>query len=205
MPVPFEIHRSSGILTVSTGPSKDWKSTYNLEVVAKDDDQEISTAVIIHVTKDPKDDASLDLFSERLNELPETLEFSVIENVEGKILSAYHCIPLMSFVKHTGALVANLSILHEHKRKGAVTEHLIANHEARDKFILSDSGLLFTNGALDREERDSYMVTIVLGRKGIIRGKQAVQVKVWARARHYLPIQFNIGNDSIHFLGPRTR
>ena len=79
----------------------------------------------------------------------------------------------------SGAVVANLSLLiQEHKRKGAVSAHLIASNEARDKFILTDSGLLMTTNGLDYEERDSYMVTIVMGRKGILRGKQAIQVKV---------------------------
>ena len=103
-----------------------------------------------------------------------------------------------------GALVANLSLLHENKRPGALTEHLIANHEAREAFLLSDAGLLFTSKPLDREDRDSYMVTIVLGRKGIIRGKQAVQVKV--RRRQILVLfsncvpaseKFNNSNDGI--------
>ena len=62
---------------------KDWKPSYNLEVVASDDAQEISTAVTIHITKDPQDDASIEQFADKLNELPETLEYSVRENVEG--------------------------------------------------------------------------------------------------------------------------
>ena len=100
-----------------------------------------------------------------------------------------------------GAVVANLSIfIHEHKRGGggSVSAHLIANDEARERcvpsekifysdkniifvvfrFVLSEAGLLLTARPLDREERDSYMVTMVMGRKGILRGKQAIQVKV---------------------------
>ena len=73
-----------------------------------------------------------------------------------------------------------------------MTEHLIANHEARDKFVLSETGLLLTSKPLDREERESYMVTIVLGRKGIIRGKQAVQVKVGATRKLLHCIYFSI-------------
>ena len=46
------------------------------------------------------------------------------------------------------------------------------------RFVLSEAGLLLTARPLDREERDSYMVTMVMGRKGILRGKQAIQVKV---------------------------
>ena len=64
--VPFEIHQSSGVLTVTSGPEKDWKPTYNLEVVVVDDAQEISTPVTIHVTKDPQEDANMDLFTDRL-------------------------------------------------------------------------------------------------------------------------------------------
>ena len=72
---------------MTSGPENDWKPTYNLEVVAVDDAQEISTPVTIHVTKDPQDDANLDLFTDRLIELPETLEYSVVENVAGEGLS----------------------------------------------------------------------------------------------------------------------
>ena len=85
--VPFEIHQSSGVVTIPSGPEKDWKPTYNLEVVAVDDSQEISTPVTIHITKDPQDDANLDLFTDRLIELPETLEYSVLENAAGEGLS----------------------------------------------------------------------------------------------------------------------
>ena len=59
-----------------------------------------------------------------------------------------------------------------------MSAHLIANNEARDTFVLSDAGLLMTARPLDREDRDTYMVTIMMGRKGILRGKQAIQVKV---------------------------
>ena len=62
---------------------KELKPSYNLEVVASDGSQEIATAVTIHITKDPKDDASIEQFADKLNDLPETLEYSVRENVEG--------------------------------------------------------------------------------------------------------------------------
>ena len=60
------------------------KSSYNLEVVARDDGQQISAPVTIHITKDAQDDASIEQFTDKLNDLPETLEYSVLENVEGK-------------------------------------------------------------------------------------------------------------------------
>ena len=92
-----------------------------------------------------------DVASKRMD-IPEIVKYKVIENANG-------------------VMVANFSQLN-----GA--EHLIANHEARDKFILTDEGLLITAVPLDREETESYMITIVLGRKGVIRGGQALQVKV---------------------------
>ena len=52
--------------------------------------------------------------------------------------------------------------------------------EARGKFVLTEAELLVTSGPLDREEREVYMVTIVLGRKGLIRGRKPVQIKVGA-------------------------
>ena len=85
--------------------------------------------------------------------------------------------------KFSGAVVANLSI-YVTEQESRVSAHLIANNEAREKFVLSEAGLLMTARALDREERDTYMVTIVLGRKGILRGKQAIQVKVRSDTTH---------------------
>ena len=77
-----------------------------------------------------------------------------------------------------GTVVANLTTLQLQNRGRGGADHLIANQDAREKFVLTDASLLVTSGPLDREERESYMVTIVLGRKGLIRGRQAVQVKV---------------------------
>ena len=82
--MPFEVHQSTGILTISSGTLKELKSSYNLEVVARDDGQEISAPVTVHITKDAQDDASIEQFTDKLNDLPETLEYSVPENVEGK-------------------------------------------------------------------------------------------------------------------------
>ena len=93
----------------------------------------------------------------------------------------------------------------EGESRGRVSAHLIANNEAREKFVLSEAGLLMTAKALDREERDTYMVTIVLGRKGILRGKQAIQVKVssdTSQLSMHLSQKFNHTNDGI--LLPRS-
>ena len=59
-------------------------------------------------------------------------------------------------------------------------QYSIPLQEARGKFVLTEAGLLVTSGPLHREEREVYMVTIVLGRKGLIRGRKLVQIKVGA-------------------------
>ena len=78
LPVPFELHQSSGVRTVSAAGSEiDWKQTYNLEVLARDSrDQQISAPVTIHVTMDVQEEERLigEVGSEKLTELPETLE-----------------------------------------------------------------------------------------------------------------------------------
>jgi hypothetical protein len=86
---------------------------------------------------------------------------------------------MLHIVSVSGALVGNLSHLMSERKRG--TEHLITSEEAKQRFLLTEAGLLLTSGQLDREERDSYMFTILLGRKGLprgFRGQQAIQVKV---------------------------
>ena len=76
-------------------------------------------------------------------------------------------------------LVANLSYLLSDRKKS--TERLITNDDGKDKFYLTDGGLLYTSGPLDRETRDTYMFTVLVGRRGLPRGfrsQQAIQVKV---------------------------
>ena len=82
------------------------------------------------------------------------------------------------FIFVAGGIVANLSDLIS-ETKNAV--HMIANEEGKEKFYLTEEGLLYTKGPLDREERDSYMFTVLAGRRGLPRGfrsQQAFQVKV---------------------------
>ena len=55
---------------------------------ASDGNQHISTPVTIHVTKDAQTDENLEPLTERLANLPETLEYSVVENVAGSLMSS---------------------------------------------------------------------------------------------------------------------
>ena len=57
-------------------------------------------------------------------------------------------------------------------------EYIIPNSEAKDKFTINDAGLLHTKVALDREEQDEYRVVIAMGRRGVIRGKEVLEVDV---------------------------
>ena len=77
-----------------------------------------------------------------------------------------------------GGLLANLSnLLPDNKN----SEHLITGDAAKDKFHVSEGGLLYTSVALDREDKDSYMLTVLVGRRGLPRGfraQQPIQIKV---------------------------
>ena len=124
-------------------------------------EKSVTAGVIVHMTKQQEDKGEK---KEDNEDQPGVLTVSVRENAPA------------------GTVVANLTTLQLQNRGRAGADHLIANQDAREKFVLTDASLLVTSGPLDREERESYMVTIVLGRKGLIRGRQAVQVKVGNRA-----------------------
>ena len=76
-------------------------------------------------------------------------------------------------------LVANLTLL-EFQSRGdpKFKEYIITSEDAKDKFTITDNGLLYTKVGLDREEQDEYDVTIAMGRRGVIRGKEVLQVRV---------------------------
>jgi hypothetical protein len=78
----------------------------------------------------------------------------------------------------TGALVANLTILAFQRKDPNFLEYVITNEEAKDKFSISDTGLLHTKVPLDRELKDSYDVVIAMGKRGVIRGKEVLRVRV---------------------------
>jgi hypothetical protein len=78
----------------------------------------------------------------------------------------------------TGALVANLTILAFQRKDPNFLEYVITNEEAKDKFSISDTGLLHTKIPLDRELKDSYDVVIAMGKRGVIRGKEVLRVRV---------------------------
>ena len=77
-----------------------------------------------------------------------------------------------------GGLLANLSHLLADPRN---TDYLITGEAAKDKFYVTEQGLLYSSQALDREEKASYMVGVVAGRRGRPRGfraQQPIQIKV---------------------------
>ena len=131
-----------------------------MKVRATSGEKSVTAGVIVHMTRQQEEKGE----KEEDEEGEGVLTVSVRENAPA------------------GTVVANLTTLQLQNRGRVGADHLIANQDAREKFVLTDASLLVTSGPLDREERESYMVTIVLGRKGLIRGRQAVQVKVGNRA-----------------------
>ena len=127
-----------------------------MKVRATSGEKSVTAGVIVHMTRQQEEEGE----KEEDEENAGVLTVSVRENAPA------------------GTVVANLTTLQLQNRGRVGADHLIANQDAREKFVLTDASLLVTSGPLDREERESYMVTIVLGRKGLIRGRQAVQVKV---------------------------
>ena len=59
-----------------------------------------------------------------------------------------------------------------------ISELVIANQDAREKFSLTRDGVLYSVVALDREKQEQHMLTIVVGRRGLLRGKHVIQLKV---------------------------
>ena len=106
-------------------------------------EKSVTAGVIVHMTKQQEDKGEK---KEDDEDQSGVLTVSVRENVPA------------------GTVVANLTNLQLQSRGRGGADHLIANQDAREKFVLTDASLLVTSGTLDREERESYMVTIVLGR-----------------------------------------
>ena len=74
------------------------------------------------------------------------------------------------------------------------SEQLITSQEGKEKFSLTAGGLLYTSEPLDREERDTYLLTVLVGRRGLPRGfrsQQAIQVKV-GNVEFLIKISINI-------------
>ena len=66
-------------------------------------------------------------------------------------------------------------------KNGRVYYYIVSGNDGRWFSVDKTYGNIYTKQKLDREERDSYMFTILLGRKGLprgFRGQQAIQVKV---------------------------
>ena len=157
-PVPMQIDPLSGVITITSGDSQ-WKDAYTLQVRspnsisptptnnntkvrATSGEKSVTAGVIVHMTRQEEEQGE----KEEAKDSAGVLTVSVRENAPA------------------GTVVANLTTLQLQNRGRVGADHLIANQDAREKFVLTDASLLVTSGPLDREERESYMVTIVLGR-----------------------------------------
>ena len=143
--MPLEIDSLSGVITVAGDSSEGgWRESYSLEVRASGGGREVAAPVVVHVTKQQEKQP------EQEKEAGGLLEVRVPEN------------------SPAGTVVANVSGVQQHGRKGVGVEYMIANKEAREKFLLTEGGLLLTSGPLDRSapahESDHTVITERRGR-----------------------------------------
>ena len=163
--VPFDISLHSGLISLVKSIGKHALDSYTVKISVNSEGKTDSTRVRIFINdpEDPKDEESEK--SKQVEQLREEFErqnfaFKVEEN-------------------SPGVLVANLTLL-EFQSRGDPTflEYVITSDDAKEKFTITDNGLLYTKIGLDREEQDEYEITIAMGRRGIIRSKEVLQVRV---------------------------
>ena len=163
--VPFDIGLHSGLISLVKPIGKHALEIYTVKISVKSEGQSDSTRVKIKITDPEEPESPEDEKTKQVEQLREEFEnrdfaFKVPEN-------------------SPGILVANLTLL-EFQSRGDPTflEYLITNEDAKDKFTITDNGLLYTKVGLDREEQAEYEINIAMGRRGIIRSKEVLVVQV---------------------------
>jgi protocadherin Fat 4 len=164
--VPFDISLHSGLISLVKPIGENALDAYTVKISVTSEGKSDSTRVrvVINDPSDPQPDDKDDK-AKQVKQLREEFErenhaFKVLEN-------------------SPGVLVANLTLLEFQSRgETAFLEYIITSSDAKDKFTITDNGLLYTKIGLDREEQDEYEITIAMGRRGIIRGREVLQVRV---------------------------
>ena len=162
--VPFGIDRRGGKIGLVKDVGPRALDHYLLKVQAEHGGKTVVTEIRINLVNDTKnankdedDIEAKDMDDAEEEQIFHSEVFKVKENLEG-------------------ALVANLSRMEFLNAKNGFKEYFITDdEEAKEKFSITDTGLLYTKVALDREVRDSYDVVIVNGR-GILRGRESIRV-----------------------------
>ena len=162
--VPFDISLHSGLIGLIKPIGPNALDSYSVKITVTSEGKSDFTRIRIKITNpsDPTDPGEKNKQVEQLRE-----EFER----KAKIFKVEENAP--------GVLVANLTLL-EFQSRGdpSFLEYLITNPEAKDKFTITDNGLLYTKVGLDRENTKEYDITISMSRRGAVRSKEVLKVKV---------------------------
>ena len=149
--VPFDISLHSGLIGLIKPIGPNALETYTVKITVSSEGKSDSTRIRIKVT-DPNDkDQQIEQKDKQIEQLREEFErktfpFKVEENAPG-------------------VLVANLTLLEFQSRgEPSFLEYLITNDGAKDKFTITDNGLLYTKVGLDREKNEDYHINIAMAR-----------------------------------------
>ncbi|KAJ1529702.1 hypothetical protein ONE63_006456 [Megalurothrips usitatus] len=173
--VPFAVEERSGTITVVADMRKFERTLYDFEAVATDSrDMVLVTNVTIHVVH-PEDEVAT-LFKGTSGTPRRPMEFRVRENLPGALVGQ-----LLAPARN----VTGLNVTDSKAASGAASaasklRFVIANQQdVAERFAISADGTLYTQRGLDREEHDSYRLTVIAeNAKGLVRGSGVFQVAV---------------------------
>ena len=172
--VPFDISLHSGLISLVKKVGNNHLDAYTVKVTVTSEGQSDSTRVRIRVQDDDSesDDNNKDANSDTKDD-----KATQVKQLREEFERKNFAFPVKE--NEPGVLVANLTLL-EFQSRGdpKFVEYIITSDDAKDKFTITDNGLLYTKVGLDREEQDEYDITIAMGRRGVIRGKEVLQVRV---------------------------
>lgn len=158
--MPFAVEERSGVITVVDELKKFDRSLYDFEALVTDEkDLTLVTNVTIHVV-DPEENNRPVIRGN--GAMP--MELRVRENLPGALVGQL-VRPYESPYSNSSAWWKSLKFI-------------IANQQdVADKFAISADGTIYTQKALDREERDVYRLTIIAeNSRGIVKGAGVYQV-----------------------------
>ena len=167
--VPFDISLHSGLINLVKPIGKHALDAYTVKVSVNSEGKSDSTRVRIQIV-DPAE--AEDLVQGEATEKSKQVE-QLREEFERTNFA------FQAKENSPGVLVANLTLL-EFQSRGDPTffEYVITSEDSKEKFTITDNGLLYTKVGLDREVQDEYEITIAMARRGTIRSKEVLQVRV---------------------------
>ena len=140
--VPFDISLHSGLISLVKPIGKHALDAYTVKISVNSEGQSDSTRVRIHIVdpETPESSTIEDKAMEKSKQVEQLREEFERKNFAFKIKE-----------NAPGILVANLTLL-EFQSRGDPTflEYLITSEDSKDKFTITDNGLLYTKVGLDR-------------------------------------------------------